>query len=485
MTFVSLEYLAFLPIVFIAFYTVRIRWRLPVLLVASVWFYASLHAPYLMAVLLALTLQCYWFGLRIERSTQPGRKLAWLWMGILATSFWLLTFKYLPAARPSFDALLARGFAVLGAPPFPGVVTIGLAYSSLQATSYLVDVYLGTCPAVSRISELGLAFWFFPKLLQGPIERMGPLVEQFGAMDRPADYDRLRSALLLVGVGVAKKVVIADRLAVYVGAAYGDVRAYQGFALWAATYLFAVQIYFDFSGYTDIALGTARLFGLSLTQNFDRPYSATSMADFWRRWHMSFSNWLLDYVFKPLQISMRDWRRWGTPLALVITFVVSGIWHGAARTFLVWGAIHGIFLAVEVLWRPYQGRLYRALRLVPGSAFRKWWGRLVTFHIVCLAWVFFRAGSLGDAWYVLTHCWGHHDGIARLVLAGGYSAIAEVPVVVVVLAVAVWLKRQFDGRWQALWLRSSALRMLHYGAAVLFLALFGVFLNQGFVYGRF
>jgi D-alanyl-lipoteichoic acid acyltransferase DltB (MBOAT superfamily) len=196
--------------------------------------------------------------------------------------------------------------------------------------------------------------------------------------------------------GLFQKTVVADRLAPFVGAAFSDVRHHAGLPLLVATYLYSAQLYFDFAGYTDMALGLGRALGIRLTPNFAAPYLARSVSEFWRRWHISLSSWLLDYVFRPLQLGLRGWRTWGTPAALVITFLVSGLWHGASWTFVAWGLLHGLYLAASVLYRPVQRRLHRALGL-DGSPVLAVAQIAVTFHLVCLGWIFFRAGSLRDA----------------------------------------------------------------------------------------
>jgi D-alanyl-lipoteichoic acid acyltransferase DltB (MBOAT superfamily) len=208
--------------------------------------------------------------------------------------------------------------------------------------------------------------------------------------------------------------VVADSLAPFVQAVYGDVGRQKGLPLLLATYFFAAQLYFDFAGYTDMALGVARLFGIQLSPNFRSPYLATSIADFWRRWHISFSSWLLDYVFRPLQMGLRDWRKWGTPFALLITFLVSGIWHGATWGFVVWGFLHGFYLATALLLRPVQSRVHRALGL-EGSPLLAPIQVLVTFHLVCFSWIFFRAESVRDAiWVVSRGATGLPETLSRV-----------------------------------------------------------------------
>jgi D-alanyl-lipoteichoic acid acyltransferase DltB (MBOAT superfamily) len=249
-----------------------------------------------------------------------------------------------------------------------------------------------------HIGRFALYMAFFPKLLQGPIERCSALVPQLGSSFR-FDYDKVRSGLFLFGRGLFCKVVIAERVGRYVDFVYDDVHGHSGITLLLATYAYAIQLYCDFSGYTDMARGTARIFNIDLAENFNHPYVATSIADFWRRWHMSFSRWLLDYIFNPLQMACRRMRRLGTALALAVTFAACGLWHGAGWTFMIWGLLHGAYLTASLFYRPYRERLHSALRLPArvGSVFQAF----VTFNLVCFGWIFFRANNVADAVYIV------------------------------------------------------------------------------------
>jgi D-alanyl-lipoteichoic acid acyltransferase DltB (MBOAT superfamily) len=242
---------------------------------------------------------------------------------------------------------------------------------------------------------------FFPKVLQGPIERPGSLLPQ---LHQPFhfDYEKARSGLWMIAWGFFKKVVIADRLAIIVNYYYADVSKHTGLGLLFATYAFAFQLYYDFSGYSDMAIGVARLFNIELTQNFKLPYLATTVTDFWRRWHISFSSWLQDYVFRPLQLRLRHWKVYGTLAALLVTFLVSGVWHGASWNFVVWGLIFGAFVMAEVLYAPLRKKLDKRFRLQKSWLVRAWRVAL-TFNLVSFAWIFFRANNFNDALYVVGH----------------------------------------------------------------------------------
>ena len=196
--------------------------------------------------------------------------------------------------------------------------------------------------------------------------------------------------------------MIANRLGSYVDPVFNRIHDFTGLHLLLATYSYAFQIYMDFSGYTDMALGSALFFNINLTQNFNRPYLATSIADFWRRWHITFSRWILDYIFKPLQVEWRNGKNWGTAAALVVAFLVSGVWHGARWGFVVWGGLHGLYMACSVFYRPYQKKLHRALG-IEKTRLLKVWQVFFTFNLVSFAWIFFRANSLTDAFYIVSN----------------------------------------------------------------------------------
>lgn len=412
MIFNSLSYFLFLPIVFSLFFIVAHRYRWMVLLVASIGFYAALKLPYLLMALFLITVCTYWFGLRIGPGCSSGKRNLFFWSGVATNLIVLCSLKYLPYLVKKINSFLSDSTPELSLPVVPILVTIGVSYYSFQAISYLIDIYLEVEEPETHFGLFALYLNFFPKLLQGPIERSGDLLPQL-KVPYEFNYDNMRSGLLLFTWGLFKKVVIADRLALFVNMVYDDVHSYSGLSLVVATYFYAFQIYFDFSGYTDMALGTARLFNIKLTQNFNSPYLATSIADFWRRWHISFSRWILDYIFKPLQMQFRDWKTWGTAAALLVTFIISGIWHGANWGFVVWGLLHGLYLSCSVLYKPFQKKIYKWLG-IEKTGFLKVWQTAITFHLVCIAWIFFRANTVADGMYVLTNLFTDGVALSRL-----------------------------------------------------------------------
>jgi len=417
--FNSLEYFLFLPVVWLVHHLLGQRFRWLFLLLASLAFYVSLKIPYLLGVITLVTVVTYGFGLWIHRAGALRQKRWLLWTGIAANVLILVAMKYVPFLTENLNALFSLFDSPARVPHIQLFVAIGVSYYVFQAISYLSDIYLEIEEPEPHFGYFALYLAFFPKLLQGPIERAGDLLPQL-KQQYAFNYENMRLGLLLFTWGLFQKMVLADRLGLYVDAVYNDVPSYRGLSLLLATYAYAFQIYFDFAGYTDMALGTARLFNIKLTDNFNSPYLATSVADFWRRWHITFSRWILDYIFKPLQLSWRNWKDWGTAAALVITFFISGLWHGASWGFVVWGLLHGTFMACSVFYRPYQKKIHKGLKLEK-TRLLKVWQIFVTFHLVCFAWIFFRASSVGSAWNIVADLLNIKENFAMFDDVGFYG----------------------------------------------------------------
>ncbi|MBJ6751919.1 MBOAT family O-acyltransferase [Geomonas anaerohicana] len=483
MPFNSLDYFLFLPAVYLVFYLVGDRARWGVLLAASFGFYAALKVPYLPAVLALVAVTTYCFGIWLHRAQAPGTKRMLLWGGIAANVLVLVAMKYLPFLSENLRAVTQFFSLELQVPAVRALVAIGVSYYVFQAISYLIDIYFEIEEPEPHFGYFALYLSFFPKLLQGPIERTGDLLPQLKTPYR-FDYDNMRYGMLLFAWGLFKKMVLADRLGIYADAVYNDIHAANGMQLLLGTYAYAFQIFMDFSGYTDMALGTARLFNINLTQNFNSPYLATSVADFWRRWHISFSRWILDYIFKPLQMQWRDWRTWGTALALVAAFLVSGIWHGASWGFVIWGGLHGLYMACSVFYKPYQKKLYQKLG-IQKSPYLKYWQMLVTFHLVCFAWVFFRVNSLSDALYICRFPFVSADNGLHKVLVHGFHAQKAGVVLVAGVVVAAYGVLARNEQALIIWNRYCALRWLCYNALLLALILLGGESQGHFIYFNF
>ena len=439
------------------------RWKLLVLL-ASYVFYGWWDWRFC-GLLAASTAVNQGAAEAIARSRSAATRRAVLVLAVAADLVTLGFFKY--AGFFASSLANALGHLGLGAPlPLLQVVLpVGISFFTFQAISYVVDVYRGTTHADSRL-DLAVYLAFFPHVVAGPIVRAREFIPQLRRSTAEPRVDGGRAICLILG-GLFKKVVLAGFLSTaIVDPVFGAPGAHSRIEALAAVYAYAVQIWADFSGYTDIAIGCALLLGIRFPANFDAPYAATSLRDFWRRWHMTLSRWLRDYLYIPLGGSRVSSLL--TARNLMVTMLLGGLWHGAAWTFVVWGGIHGGCLVAErrlTRWRR-RPAVNRAL------------ARLLTFHVVCLAWVFFRADSVGTAFAVL----------GRLLTGGGAASLVTVPVVLAIAAgIGVqYLPAGLIGRWTA---RFAQLRPeLQGGAAAAALVGIGVLGPQGvapFIYYRF
>ncbi len=314
----------------------------------------------------------------------------------------LFFFKYHNFFADTVTRFFAAAGLSLAIPRFHFLLPVGISFYTFQAIGYSIDVYRGDVRAEKNFLTYALFVTFFPQLVAGPIERTKNLLPQFKT-DHQFDYQRVTDGMKLAAWGMFKKIAVADTLAVYVNAAYDDLSGASGTALVIAAVLFAFQIYCDFSGYTDTAIGVAHILGFKLMKNFDKPYLASSISEFWKRWHISLSTWFKDYVYIPL-----GGNRVCLPrhyVNLLVTFLVSGLWHGAAMHFVAWGLLHGVYLVIEHSIKTAKERFLPSASAVQANTLS---GKAVhavqifiTFFFVCIAWVFFRADSIGDAFTVL------------------------------------------------------------------------------------
>lgn len=489
MPFNSLKYFLFLSILYPLFFVVGKQWRWVLLLAASLLFYASLKVPFLIIILLMVAGTTYAVGIRLDAAATPRARRMLFWSGVTANLVILVSMKYLPFLAENLRQMSTLLSLDLQIQHVKAVAAIGVSYYVFQAISYLSDVYLELEKPEPHFGHFLLYLAFFPKLQQGPIERAGHLIPQLKVLEI-SSVTHFRTGILLIAGGLFKKVIIADRLSLFVDPVYSNVYDYAGIDLVFATYAYAFQIYFDFSGYTDIALGTAQLFNIDLTRNFNSPYTATSVAEFWRRWHISFSRWILDYVFKPLQMQWRNHGNCGTAVALVVAFLVSGIWHGANWGFIVWGGLHGLYLGCSVFYKPYQKKLHKALKLEK-TGLLKIWQMFITFHLVCFSWIFFRANTLGDAWYIVTHALPRgmesRNFVEKFeVLRQNGPVFNELKVLLLsllVLAVAASVAKR-EKMYDAFFDR-PLLRSCFYYSFTLYLLIFWYSSNQSFAYVKF
>jgi len=408
MLFNTLAFLFFYPAVVVCCFVLPPKRRWVWLLSASYAFYMTWQPGYVVLII-GSTLIDFVAGLVMGKYTHRSIRRCALSISIVTNLSLLFFFKYWNFVATSLNNLFlglevteassAASFGTSGLPLSNYLLPVGISFYTFQSMSYTIDVYLRRTEVERHFGIFALYVSFFPQLVAGPIERSKNLLVQLRGQFA-FDYSRMTSGLQLMAWGMFKKVVIADRLAVAVDMVYSNVPAYTGPTFVIATVLFAYQIYCDFSGYTDIAIGGARVLGVDLTKNFNLPYHARSIPEFWRRWHISLSTWFRDYVYVPLGGNRAGHNRW--LFNLFITMLISGLWHGANWTFLLWGALHGTYMLASIMTQSVRTHLTKTFRLDRSI----WFGQLqvvLTFSLVCFSWIFFRANSIGDAWFVVTH----------------------------------------------------------------------------------
>ncbi len=395
MLFNSIKYAIFLPLVVLLFWTCPQRFRVPLLLIASYVFYMSWRPIYLLLII-GLTLLNYFAGLLIASAKTQSRKKTWLILSVVANLATLAYFKYAYFFDESLAAALKPTGINVPAIPFEIVLPLGISFFVFEFIHYVVDVYRGGEP-VKSFTGFSLFASFFPTQIAGPIKRYQDFVPQF--LTQPKfSIDCLDEGMSLILTGLFKKVMIADNLAFFVQGGFANPNLFTGLDLWLFTYAFAFQIYFDFSGYTDIARGSAKLFGYKVPINFNLPYLAASIAEFWHRWHISLSTWLRDYLFIPLGGSRCH--RWLNYRNLFLTMTLGGLWHGASMHYLLWGAFHGAMLIVHKEFQRCKDAIPLLSSLMK-SKIATVASMLFTFHVVCIGWVFFRAETTESCFAIL------------------------------------------------------------------------------------
>lgn len=479
MLFNSLQFALFFPFVVALYFTLPHRHRVAMLLVASCVFYMAFIPAYILILFVTILID-YVAGIQIARVTGSARRL-WLIGSILSTCAVLFVFKYFDFFTGNFVGLAHLVGWQLSKPAIKIILPIGLSFHTFQSLSYVIEVYRGRQQPERHFVTYATYVMFFPQLVAGPIERPQNLLHQFYEQHE-FDYERITSGLKRMAWGFFKKLVIADRLALYVNDVYANPRNFNGLQLTLATFFFAYQIYCDFSGYSDIAIGTARILGFRLMENFQTPYYSKSIGEFWHRWHISLSTWFRDYLYIPLGGSRWGLQRW--VLAIMITFVVSGLWHGANWTYIAWGALNGIYLLAGSRTLSVRNRFFAALGFNATGPLRNTIRIVSTCLLTCIGWVIFRARNLADAGYILTHFfigWNYgaikteHFLLRQMPVAfGAVFALEAVQFLNGKIRLAAWINRMpVFPRWAVCMSLLFVVIML------------GVFKNNYFIYFQF
>ncbi len=458
MLFNSIAFLCFLPMVLLGVGLLPNRWRNPFLLAASYFFYGSWDWRFLL-LLFATTCVDFWAARQIVSAATPQARRGFLLLSLGTNLTVLGFFKYWNFFIGSATDLLTWAGFHVSPWTLAVILPVGVSFYTFQSMAYVIDVYRGDMAPANRFRDYALAVAFFPQLVAGPIERISHLLPQLLARTRPS-AERVQIGITLMALGFTKKVLIADLLAPEVDRIFAAPGQMSAGLLLKGAYCFALQIYGDFSGYSDIARGVAELLGVRLIKNFEQPYLSQSITEFWRRWHISLSSWLRDYLYIPLGGNRSGPRK--TYRNLMLTMLIGGLWHGANWTFVVWGGLHGTYLAIERMLGIGRERAEWA-----GIGLLGWLGRVgamvLTFHLATLAWIFFRAPNLAAAL-------GYLRGIAQL---DHLTAVGPVPIVAALAVLAIDIPQYVSGRHTVFsrmpwWVQSPA-----YAAICLALILYG------------
>lgn len=499
MLFNSIHFLIFFPTVVLLYYSIPHRYRWTMLLAASYYFYGSWRVEYLGLIILSTVID-YWAAIRMHSLSTKSERRPYLMLSILVNIGILVAFKYFNFFNDSFryvSDLVNFPFII---PYLDVLLPVGISFYTFQTMGYSIDVYRGQKEPERHLGIFALYVSFFPQLVAGPIERSRHLLPQFH-LEHKFDYEQVASGLRRMMWGFFKKVVIADRLAVYINAAYADPGAQSGETLLLATYFFAFQVYCDFAGYTDIALGSARVMGFKLIENFKRPYFSKSLQELWQRWHISLFSWLRDYIYGPLGGRKKGRFRWY--FNILVVFFIAGLWHGADWTFITWGVMSGAFLVMsiattnirKIFWSKSEQNAYIPMnsqyKSIIGNDFPISFNRIKilvgivsTFFFYFLALPAFRANNISDLPIIIKQIFTIDFSKLTFDIGFGVHQIAiDLALIIFLLVVEYYEGRTNYNKWFTR--LPVALRWSIYYTAIVVILLFGEFTATEFIYFQF
>ena len=472
MLFNSLHFVAFFIIVCSIYFSMNHKYRWLLLLLSSCYFYMVFLPIYILILGFTIVID-YYAGLLIEKNTGKKRKL-FLVMSLVANIGILAVFKYYNFLNDNLSVLLNSIGYNNHVPNLSILLPVGLSFHTFQAMSDTIEVYRGNQKAERHFGIYALYVMFFPQLVAGPIERPQNVIHQFYEKHN-FEINRIVEGLKMVLVGFIKKLVVADRLAIYVNAVYDHPDKHSAVSIAIATVMFAFQIYCDFSAYSEIAIGTAKVLGFDLMTNFRRPYFAKNIQDFWGRWHISLSTWFRDYLYIPLGGSRVAVPRWC--FNVFVVFMVSGLWHGASWTFIIWGALHGVYSIFGIIFKKLKVDVFLRKTLVT-----RVFSNLFIFGIVCFAWIFFRARNVHEALLICKSLYTVKGGGLFLGVPASffYSLLA-----ILGLLLYEYIQEYHPTRFNVFNNKSAVIRYAGYSLSIIIIILFGVFNGGQFIYFQF
>jgi alginate O-acetyltransferase complex protein AlgI len=476
MLFNSLHFVVFFLIVTPLYFILPHKFRWLLLLIASCYFYMVFVPVYILILGFTIIVD-YFAGILIDQSSGVKRKF-YLTISLVANIGVLAFFKYFNFINENISLLLSQ-FGINNHIPYLSILLpVGLSFHTFQAMSYTIEVYRGNQAAEKSFGIYSLYVMFYPQLVAGPIERPQNLLHQFYEK-HSVTFENFSIGFRLMLWGFFKKLVVADRLSIFVSAVYENPEAYSTSMLITSVLFFAFQIYADFSGYSDIALGAARIMGFKLMTNFNTPFFSTSITEFWRRWHISLNTWFNDYLFTPIMVAKRDWGKLAVVFALMVTFGVSGLWHGAGWTYIIFGLLHGVAVCYEFLTKKFRKKLSKK---VPAILYNNL-SLLLTFTYVCLTWIFFRAETFSDAIIILKKIFNPQG---KFFLFDNNLNVIVYSLIAIVILMANDLSIHLNhGKSYFLENKSPVVRMATYCFLLITILLIGVFDGGQFIYFKF
>jgi len=481
--FNSFEFIAFFTIIALIYYLLPKSLQWIWLLIGSIFFYMYSQLA-LIIIPLSIIIITYLCGYYIEKSAVEKRKKYIYLAGIIANISFLLLLKYFNffslTLTSIFNSVNTAFFKSAEQTNHPFLlnlaVPLGISYITFQAMGYLIEVYRGTHPAEKNFGHFITYLLFFPKIVAGPVERAHHFLPQIKT-GKSFDYDTIVLGLRLMLWGFFKKLVIADRLELYNSSVLDNYSHHNSITLAFTAVLCAIQLYADFSGYTDIALGLAKVLGFDLTPNFNRPFFSKSITEFWRKWHISLSKWFLDYVYTGVTISLRDWGKWSPIFALNITFILLGLWHGPNWTFVIFGMLQGLALTLEFLTRKSRKKLREKLPVAVNTLV----GVFITFGYFCFSLIFFRANSVKQALTIIGKIFQASKGS---IFIGSVSTMFYAIIGVTILFITEYFQENHP-KFLLINNRHRIVRHATYVTLILLIILFGVFNESQFIYFKF
>ena len=487
MLFNSLEFLIFFPVVTLVYFVIPKKLKNFWLLITSYYFYMCWQPAYALLILFS-TATTFLCSIAIDKAKTHSTKKLSLVLSLCINLAILFLFKYYGFFSENIVWLFGKIGIEVNMPVFDLLLPVGISFYTFQALGYAIDVYMGNIKREKSFITYALFVSFFPQLVAGPIERSKNLLPQFYQEHR-FSYARAREGLVLMAWGFFKKMVIADGVATVVTLVYNTPTNYTGLQLVIATVLFAFQIYCDFGGYSDIAIGCAKILDFNLMRNFKKPYFSTSLQEFWRRWHVSLSSWFSDYVYIPLGGSRKGKVR--TYINLIITFLVSGLWHGASWTFVLWGLLNGVYVCLSRAMRPVKQHFINRFKLEKNVVYNVF-SAFFVFICICFSYIFFRANTFADASYIVTHLF---SDIGSWFMAGyfntqltGMTFFANKGIALICCIIFMLFSELWEGKGELsekICRQKAPVRWIFYYAVILLILFYGNFGKSPFVYFDF